>query len=326
LTTFNIVKRLPITTLSHFVIGYMILAFGWWSFHLWQQNDRLLEREKMIVALQHPQVGIETTQEYNIALKAWGSGRRMVIAEGLFFIACLIWGLRVIRSSAAREVSLARQRRNFMLSITHELKSPIASLRLVLETMIKRNLSPEQRTPLLNNGLKDADRLQNLVESLLLAARLEDNWRPMHEPVRFDLIAKETVEGLQVRFPESDIRIHIPEGLPAVQADKMGLTAIVQNLLENALKYSSENAPVELSAEQVGNKFRFRVADQGQGIPDAEKKAVFDKFYRMGNEETRDTTGTGLGLYIVNQVLKAHGGSIQITDNLPHGTVFTIEI
>jgi len=304
----------------------MILAFGWWSFHLWQQNDRLLEREKMIVALQHPQVGIETTQEYNIALKAWGSGRRMVIAEGLFFIACLIWGLRVIRSSAAREVSLARQRRNFMLSITHELKSPIASLRLVLETMIKRNLSPEQRTPLLNNGLKDADRLQNLVESLLLAARLEDNWRPMHEPVRFDLIAKETVEGLQVRFPESDIRIHIPEGLPAVQADKMGLTAIVQNLLENALKYSSENAPVELSAEQVGNKFRFRVADQGQGIPDAEKKAVFDKFYRMGNEETRDTTGTGLGLYIVNQVLKAHGGSIQITDNLPHGTVFTIEI
>ena len=304
----------------------MILAFGWWSFHLWQQNDRLLEREKMIVALQHPQVGIETTQEYNIALKAWGSGRRMVIAEGLFFIACLIWGLRVIRSSAAREVSLARQRRNFMLSITHELKSPIASLRLVLETLIKRNLSPEQRNPLLANGLKDADRLQNLVESLLLAARLEDNWRPMHEPVHFDLIARETAEGLQVRFPDAKIRLNIPAGLPPVHADKMGLTAIIQNLLENALKYSPEHAAVELTAEQVGNKFRFRVADQGQGIPDTEKKAVFDKFYRMGNEETRDTTGTGLGLYIVNQVLKAHGGSIQITDNQPHGTVFTIEI
>jgi two-component system phosphate regulon sensor histidine kinase PhoR len=326
LTTFIIVKRLQITTLSHFVIGYMILAFGWWSFHLWQQNDRLLEREKMIIALRYPQVGIETTQEYNIALKAWGSGRRMVIAEGLFFIACLIWGLRVIRRSAAREVSLARQRRNFMLSITHELKSPIASLRLVLETLIKRNLSPEQRNPLLANGLKDADRLQNLVESLLLAARLEDNWRPMHEPVHFDLIARETAEGLQVRFPDADIRLNIPAGLPPVHADKMGLTAIIQNLLENALKYSPENAPVELTAEQVGNKFRFRVADQGQGIPDTEKKAVFDKFYRMGNEETRDTTGTGLGLYIVNQVLKAHDGSIQITDNLPHGTVFTIEI
>ena len=148
----------------------------------------------------------------------------------------------------------------------------------------------------------------------------------MHEPVYFDQIAKETAEGLKVRFPEADIRINIPAGLPAVQADKMGLTAIVQNLLENSLKYSSDNAPVELSAEQVGNKFRFRVADQGQGIPDAEKKAVFDKFYRMGNEETRDTTGTGLGLYIVNQVLKAHGGSIQITDNQPQGTIFTIEI
>lgn len=293
---------------------------------MWQQNDRLLERERMIITLRYPQVGLETTQEYSIAQKAWGSGRRMVIAEGLFFIACLIWGLRVIRRSAAREVSLARQRRNFMLSITHELKSPIASLRLVLETMIKRNLSPEQRNPLLTNGLKDADRLQSLVESLLLAARLEDNWRPMHEPVHFDLIAKETAEGLRVRFPNADIRLNIPVGLPPVHADKMGLTAIVQNLLENALKYSPEHAAVELSAEQVGNKFRFRVADRGQGIPDTEKKAVFDKFYRMGNEETRDTTGTGLGLYIVNQVLKAHGGSIQITDNLPHGTVFTIEI
>ena len=319
-------KRLPITTLSHFVIGYMILAFGWWSFHLWKQNDRLLERDKQIIALRFPGTQMEATNDYTIAKNAWKSGRRMVVSEGLFFTACLVWGLWVIRRSVGREVTMARQRRNFLLSITHELKSPIASLRLVLENMIKRSLTPEQRTPLLSNGLKDAARLQELVESLLLAARLEDNWRPLQEPLNFSTLAKEVVESLRVRFPEADFRMKIPADLPLVQADKMGLAAIVQNLLENAVKYSPEETPVELSAEHIGGKFRLQVADQAQGIPDSEKKAVFEKFYRMGNEETRDSTGTGLGLYIVNQVLKAHGGSIRITDNMPKGTVFMVEI
>lgn len=320
-------KRLPVTTLSHFVIGYMILAFGWWSFHLWRQNDRLFEREKRIIELSYPGSSILIAEEDFIhAENYWRSGRRMVVAEGLFFTACLIWGLWVIRRSAGREVSLARQRRNFLLSITHELKSPIASLRLVLETIIKRNLSPEQRNPLLANGLKDADRLQDLVESLLLAARLEDNWRPLHEPVNFGVLAQEMVDSLRPRFPEAVFRLKIPAGLPPVQADKMGLTAIVRNLLENALKYSPEGSPIDLSAEHVGGKFRFQVADQGQGIPDAEKQSVFEKFYRMGNEETRHSTGTGLGLYIVNQVLKAHDGSISVADNLPRGTIFIVEI
>lgn len=320
-------KRLPITTLSHFVIGYMILAFGWWSFHLWQQNDRLFEREKRILELQYPgNKDLISAQDIIQIEENWRKGRRMVIAEGLFFTACLVWGLWVIRRSAAREVSLARQRRNFLLSITHELKSPIASLRLVFETMLKRNLTPEQRNPLLSNGLKDAHRLQDLVESLLLAARLENNWRPLHEPNNFLQLANELIESLRLRFPEADFRLKIPPNLPPIQADKMGLTAILQNLLENAVKYSPEGSYIELSAEQVGTKLRFKVADQGQGIPAEEKQAVFEKFYRMGNEETRHSTGTGLGLYIVNQVLNAHGGSIQVSDNLPKGTVFTIEL
>ncbi|MFN0213636.1 MAG: sensor histidine kinase [Saprospiraceae bacterium] len=319
-------KHVPITTLSHFVIGYMILAFGWWSFHLWQQNERVFEREKQIIQLRTPQSESSADEEYNVAQKAWRSGRRMIVAEGLFFTACLIWGLWVIRRSAVREVVLARQRRNFLLSITHELKSPIASLRLILETILKRDLNPDQRKTLLGNGLKDANRLQDLVESLLLAARLEDKWRPLHEPLQFAGIVQEIVEGLQVQYPQARFILKIPGNLPPVQADKMGLAAIVQNLLENALKYSPEGSPIDLSAELVEGRLRFSVADQGQGIPDSEKKAVFEKFYRMGNEETRNSTGTGLGLYIVNQVLKAHGGSIRVENNLPKGTVFQVEI
>ena len=319
--------------MSHFVIGYMVLAFGWWSYHLWQQNDKLFNIEKQLLEARFTRKnqGVNLTQlyetaEYKKIERNFHKGHRMVIAEGLFFTACLIFGLWVINRSANREVTLARQRRNFLLSITHELKSPIASLRLVLETIGKRELRREQLEQLCKGGLKDATRLQTLVEDLLLAARLEDNWRPLPEPVDLSALARDIAARLQVRFPQTNIVLNIPDNFPPLQADKSGMSAIMQNLLENAVKYSPEGASVELSAERLNDRVRLRVADQGRGIPDSEKHAVFEKFYRLGNEETRQTTGTGLGLYIVNQVVKAHGGSIRVTDNKPQGTVFIIEM
>ena len=321
------------TRLSRVLIGYMVLAFSWWAFHLWAQNERLFAAEKQLLEVRftHDNRGLNLTQmqetaEYQRILRERQKRRRMVVSEGLFFVICLAYGLYSINRSANREVKLARQRRNFLLSITHELKSPIAALRLVLETIGKHNLPREQLNTLTVNGLKDAARLQQLVEDLLLAARLDDNWQPLPEPVDLALVVSNCVAGLRVRFPQADIRAQVPEGLPPVQADKAGLTSIVQNLLENAIKYSPEGSPVTLAAEHTGGKFRIRVADQGQGIPDNEKQAVFDKFYRLGNEETRQTTGTGLGLYIVQQVVRAHGGSIRVTDNQPKGTVFNIEL
>ena len=328
-----LIEKIPLRRLSHFVIGYMVLAFGWWTYSLWQQNDRLYQLEKEMLELRFTRrnQGVNLTQlyetaEYKKIERNWHKGHRMVIAEGLFFTACLIFGLWVINRSANREVALARQRRNFLLSITHELKSPIAALRLVLETLGKRELQREQLEKLCKSGMKDANRLQQLVEDLLLAARLEDNWRPLIEPIDLPAMARDVAAGLQVRFPQANIFLNFPESLPPVQADKSGMTAIVQNLLENAVKYSPEGTLIELSAEQKDSKFHLRVADQGRGIPDAEKQAVFEKFYRLGNEETRQATGTGLGLYIVNQVVKAHGGVIRVEDNKPQGTIFTIEI
>ena len=328
-----LIEKIPVRRMSHFVIGYMILAFGWWSYHLWHQNDQLFAAEKELLEARFTRKnqGLNLTElyqtaEYRKIENKWRSNRRMVVAEGLFFTACLIFGLWVINRSANREVTLARQRRNFLLSITHELKSPIASLRLVLDTVYKRDLQREQLEKLCKGGLKDAARLQTLVEDMLLAARLEDNWRPLPEPVDLPAIVRDAVSRLLIRFPQASIHLKFPDNLPFVQADKSGLTAIVQNLLENAVKYSPEGAPVEVSAEKQNGKLQFRVADQGRGIPDHEKQAVFEKFYRLGNEETREATGTGLGLYIVNQVVKAHGGSIRVLDNQPRGTVFLLEI
>lgn len=320
--------------LTWFVLAYMVLAFAWWAVQLWRENDRLFAVSYELLETRHggSKRGVNLTElmhtaEYQALEQRRQKHKRMILAEGVFFTLCLGFGLYVISRSARREVDLARQRRNFMLSITHELKSPIAAMRLALETIAKRELQREQLEKLSTNGLRDAARLQTLVEDLLLAARLEDNWRPTPEALDVRAIAQDCVANLLVRFPAANILLDIPADFPSARADKSGLTAVVQNLLENAVKYAPEGTPVQFSAEQTDSgSFRLRVADQGMGIPDSEKAAVFEKFYRVGNEETRRTTGTGLGLYIVRQVVRAHGGTISVLDNKPKGTVFVVEM
>lgn len=327
-----LLERLPVRRLSTWVIVYMILAFGWWSLHLWRQNDYLRQNNHQLLEYKFKadkgmnQTRFEQTAEFQKIEKTWQSGRRMIISEGLFFIGCLIFGLWVINRSALREVELARQRRNFLLSITHELKSPIASMRLSLETLVRRSLTPEQIRAVCEGGLRDANRLQNLVEDLLLAARLEDQWKPLTEPIDLNKLVGDIAQGLKMRFPNANIQLDIPGDLPPLQGDRPGITAIFQNLLENAMKYSPEGSPVQVSIHRKEHRTHIQISDKGAGIPAEEKGKVFEKFYRIGNEETRKSTGTGLGLYIVKQVVQGHGGSIQIIDNTPSGAVFQITI
>ena len=303
----------------------MLLAFVWWAVLLWRSNDRQFQLE--LDLLRYKQPNMDFGDPY-AALKAkhdrygW-----MVIGEGIFFTGCLLAGFMMVRKIVRKEVQLTRQRRNFLLSITHELKSPIASIRLVLETFAKRELTREQSLKMSAAALRDATRLQNLVQDMLLAARLEDSWRPLPEPLRLSTLVNECSEALKLRFTKANIQNLIPGDLPLLQADKSGITSVLMNLLENALKYSPENAPVTISAGMTKNgRMEIKVADRGHGIPLEERKSVFTKFYRLGNEETRETTGTGLGLYIVQQVIQAHGGTISIADSDNGGTEFLIEL
>ncbi|TNE60595.1 MAG: sensor histidine kinase [Bacteroidetes bacterium] len=326
-------KNISLRLLTSFVLVYMVLAFGWWAIELWRENERVFEVSYELLETRYGGkrqglniTELEETAEFRELVRRQEKHQRMILGEGVFFTLCLAFGLYVINRAANREMELARQRRNFLLSITHELKSPIAALRLTLETFCKRDLQREQVQKLCANGLQDAKRLQHLVEDLLLAARLEDNWHPHAEDVDLKQIAHASATSLQTRFPNAKIRIDIPEGFPTVSADKPGLTAVVANLLENAVKYAPEGAEVILSAQFVKDKLQIRVADQGIGIPDVEKQVIFEKFYRVGNEETRRTTGTGLGLYIVDQVVKAHKGTITVSNNSPQGTIFTVTL
>lgn len=265
---------------SSFVVGYMLLAISWWAVLLWKGYDKQFELEVKMLELQQQ----TTTSELQLwpeyqKLKVINLRKKaMIIGEGVFFSLCMVLGLYIIRRTAQKEFSLARQRRNFLLSITHELKSPIAALRLVLETFQKRTLSKEQAEPLLDGGLQNATRLQNLVQDLLLAARLEDSWRPMHEPISLQQLVESCKEVLRVRFPKANLQCQLQENLPLLQADKSGMTSVLMNLLENAIKYSPEGAPVQLQISHQGTKFILQVADQGQGIPPEERTSISINF------------------------------------------------
>jgi two-component system phosphate regulon sensor histidine kinase PhoR len=316
------------------VLTYMVLAFAWWAFELWRENDRVFALSVKVLALKQQQPSeavsspsLEASDEYRALLARYHKHQRMILSEGIFFTLCLVFGLWVINRAARRELLLARQRRNFMLSITHELKSPIAAMRLALETLGRRALNREQVERLCANGMRDAARLQTLVDDLLLAARLEDNWKPQIEEVDLRCVLTDCVANAQVRFPEACIEVNLPDDLPPLRADRVGITSVLQNLLDNALKYSPAGARVSITAVPLpGRQLRLCVADQGVGIPDEEKEAIFEKFYRIGNEDTRQSTGTGLGLYIVKQIVLLHRGTIAVKDNEPKGTVFVVEL
>ncbi len=321
--------------MSHLLVGYMLLAFSWWAVHLWVQNDLLLQKQIELLECQFSRndtrgvnlSALEETAEYKKIVHKWERRRVMIFTEGLFFTGCLVLGLWIVNRSANRELALARQRRNFLLSITHELKSPLAALRLTMETFSRRELTREQVEKLTANGLRETSRLSTLVEDMLLAARLESNWQPLAEPIDLSLLVKDIISNLKIRFPEANIQVQIQANLAPVSADRSGLISVIQNLLENALKYSPKGAAVVFSAERTAvNRLSIRVLDQGSGVPDTEKQTIFEKFYRLGNEETRKTTGTGLGLYIVQQVVKAHNGTIQVLDNQPNGTIMAIDM
>ena len=248
----------------------------------------------------------------------------MILGEGLFLTIFLFFGIYLVDQGYRREVAAAKQRRNFLLSITHELKSPLASIQLILETFIKRNLEGESVKIFSKNALKETHRLHNLVNDLLLSARLEETYQPHFEELDLSFLIHELITEMQEKYPESNFSLEEEDNLPTIQADRSGLNSVLSNLLENAIKYSKDVTNVNVHIKQNNKHLSVEIADQGIGIPDKEKKYVFEKFYRVGSEDTRTTKGTGLGLFIVKQIMKAHKGNIHILDNQPKGTIMRL--
>jgi two-component system, OmpR family, phosphate regulon sensor histidine kinase PhoR len=309
------------------IVIYILAAGGWWSYLLHSKNKEVRDAqlEKLQFALkQDENVNIANTEEFKLINSRFERQRWMIIGEGSVFMLILLFGLWRIYRIRQKELALALQQQNFLLSITHELKSPLASVQLILETIQKRQLSQEQLQKLSSNGLNENDRLHRLVQDLLLAARVEGGYEYAFEELNLNELLKECIAWAAPKFKGKIIFEEIEKHAILNNADRNTLSTAFSNLIENALKYASETDEIILKIENRKNQLCVDISDKGPGIPKNERDKIFNKFYRIGNEDTRKSKGTGLGLYIVKKVIEAHKGTIIVKDNQPKGTVFSV--
>lgn len=247
------------------------------------------------------------------------------IGEGITFFLVILAGAIFIFRSVRRQLKQSLQQQNFMMAITHELKTPIAVAQLNLETLQKRKLDETQQQRLIHNTLQETVRLNALCNNMLLSSQIDaGGYRMTNEELDLSALVVNCAHEFSVRFPHKQIIQTIQPEL-FVMGDVLLLQMAVNNLLDNAIKYSPKSSPVNITLRQHED-ILLTITDEGSGIGDADKKKVFEKFYRAGNSATKTAKGTGLGLYLTFKVIKAHHGSIEITDHVPVGTVFSIHM
>jgi len=260
-----------------------------------------------------------------LLIKSEPNRKGMIIGEASVFLFIFLIGAIQLHRTLNKEHKLQLQQKNFLLSVTHELKSPLASIKLYLQTILKRTLDPKQQQSFLENSLKDVERLDDLVENMLMATKVEnDSYSFPKEKFNLSDLTQKIIDRLKGHAAHT----HHIEAMIAhdvyVTGDKFALTLAINNLIENAIKYSPSSTAIQIKVYTSKGIAHFEIADQGIGVLDREKSHIFDKFYRIGNEHTRRTKGTGLGLYIVKQVLEGHHAKIIVKDNYPSGTIFKI--
>lgn len=325
---FKILK--PIHIFIIFVV-YVFVFFGWWTFlHFQSINEKYNIQMKYVQTVieceQSPNTNIKNSTDYQTANAKLIHERIMISIEGLFFLIILAFGVVKIYRDFKKEELFAQQQQNFMLSITHELRSPIAGIQLVLQTLLRRNIDRDKQIKLIGNSIADSERLKTLVENILMASKLEGKSIVfIKNEINLSALLEELLEKLISEH--GNLRNFTYQIRPSIyiQGDVVALTSIINNLIENAVKYSPENADIKITLLDENDKTKLTITDTGIGIPDAEKNKIFEKFYRIGSENTRKTQGTGLGLYIVKQLVTTHNATIKVADNQPKGTIFTIE-
>jgi two-component system phosphate regulon sensor histidine kinase PhoR len=247
---------------------------------------------------------------------------RFYIIEALVLTILVGAGIYGVYYGVSFLYDLNKQQNNFLLSVTHEFKTPLAAIKLMLQTIVVRNLDKEKAMGLLNNAIENTDRLNELTENMLTAMQIENNrYNYSYEWFSLSDMMNDIAEHFKIN---GEIISEIQEGIE-MGGDPFILKITVNNLVENAFKYANGSA-VTLKLYVLKNLNVIEVCDQGPGIPNKHKKRVFKKFYRIEDEETRNTKGTGLGLYIAKQAISKHDGNIVILDNSPHGTIFRITL
>ena len=267
------------------------------------------------------------TQQYKPDLLAGYHFDWLVLAEGLALLVAILIGVYIIFLYWKRQSTLNRQQRNFISQVTHELKSPLASIRLHLETIRLRNPSPERLERFLDTMLDDTSRLENHINNLLMAARLEHGFGGGdRQNINFSEFVSQFLEGKQLKLPEGGSLTWRIEPDIRVELDAEGMGMAFRNLFENAILYSLASPEIEVTLTRESKRCLLTFCDQGRGMDKGDTKRVFRMFYRV-RTTGENIRGTGLGLYIVQSIIERHGGRIRATSpGVGKGTTFHISL
>jgi two-component system, OmpR family, sensor histidine kinase SenX3 len=261
----------------------------------------------------------------------WREG--LLLVFGVIFFLVILAGVVLNTIFLVREVRRSEQHDAFINAVTHELKTPVASIRLYLETLQRRDLDADKRRQFYGVMLEDSDRLLRLVEQVLHAAQLPRRGLLHREPVDLRVLVRECMELARVQHRLAPDALRMADQLPetghaTVIGDAQELRIAILNLIDNAVKYSGTHVDIEVQlAGLEGGRVAVRVRDRGIGISAGELKRVFRRFYRIPGAVALRVKGTGLGLFIVSSVARKHGGRVFAESEGPgHGSTFTLQL
>ena len=248
---------------------------------------------------------------------------------GTTFILLLLVGVIIYLILSVKAINLNRRQSNFIDSVTHELKSPIASMKLCLQTLNRREVTPQQQTNFHRFMLEDLERLDHLINQMLDAGRLDSTTvHGEHEDVDLPALLAQCAEAVCLRYRVAPETVRIDSEPCVVWALRGDLDMVFRNLLDNAVKYAGTPPSVQVTVRPEPNGSTVtRIADNGRGIPHKFRRKVFGRFVRLGLELQRDKPGTGLGLYIVHTIVRRLRGWVRIRDREEgSGTVLEVRL
>ena len=314
-----------ITIIYWLLLLYIVAALVWWFVSLEKQNKYLTDLR--LSELNSRKAVLEPAKFTEQYLKIENDSNRNTkkyTAEGVTFLILTFIGAFFVYRSVRKQFRVQYQQQNFMMAITHELKTPISVAMLNLETLQKYQLDTEKQKKLIRMTLQETSRLDTLINNILVSSQLEGGGYVFtKEELDFSSLFKDCVREAKNRYPERSFIDNIEPEIE-IAGDPLLLQLLISNLIENAVKYSSKEKPIICKLHKHVNDVIMNIIDQGIGVADSEKTKIFEKFYRTGNESTRKTQGTGLGLYLCSKIAGDHNADISVTNNIPSGSNFAI--
>jgi two-component system sensor histidine kinase SenX3 len=276
---------------------------------------------------------LESVSEWQLAFTGASrptSGRLLSYTTVVFPIVMLATGLVMTAWIVRREIALARLQSTFVAGVTHEFKSPLTSIRLLMERLASGRLAPDDAPNRYYAAVSaETDRLESLVNRLLEAQKLQSGQKEYaFHPDSLAALARSAVDRLrpQAEAKRIQVDLRVGEGIPDLALDRESMTDAIGNLLDNAIKYSPADTTVSVAIGCSGDVVRLDVCDEGIGIEPSDATRIFDPFYRSRRGDRENVHGTGLGLSLVKAAAEAHGGSVEVESNGTRGSRFSLRL